>query len=90
MSSFCGGKAEMRLGILCATNLHPLELCQTQLPSIQSSPVLFLLRLPPLEGTNLTFTRFNKANSVVFFLSIAGLSRNNIFTIQQEEIQDVS
>jgi hypothetical protein len=46
--------------------------------------------LPPLEGVNLIFTRFNKANSDVFFLYIAGFTGRLIFNIRKEKNQDVS
>ena len=42
-------------------------------------------RLPPLGGVNLTFTRFNKANSVVFLLYITGLSRKEEFFLTHFE-----
>jgi hypothetical protein len=32
------------------------------------------IKLPPLEGVNSTFIPLNKANSVVFFLYIAGFT----------------
>jgi hypothetical protein len=61
-----------------------------QLFSFQSSSVLILYKLPPLEDFNLTFTLFNNDNSIFFHLTISGLSRKNICITPEEKIQDNS
>jgi hypothetical protein len=65
----------------CTARCDPVIVIPNSSPNFSESP---------LEGVNLTFTRFNKANSFVFFLYIAGFTGRVFFNIRKEKNQDIS